>query len=155
MSLVFHECLHKQWCLICYCSLQCGLVDNIYAAKLLIMCGADINSRDKELWTPLHIASAFSRLDLIQLLLEVVTVVMLLLMLSSTSPSTGMGRASPRDLAQNFVQRVGQFINQYNAQNKIPYLPCLKNRVALSLRAGNLISWKAKSPPSQGRTLNR
>ena len=91
--------MHTQ--VICYYSLQCGLVDNIYAAKLLITCGADINSRDKELWTPLHIASAFSRLDLIQLLLEVVFIfcnyapinVMHLSMLSPTPPSTGMGGA--------------------------------------------------------------
>jgi len=50
---------------------QCGLVDNIVAAKLLIAGGADVNSRDKELWTPLHIASAFSRVEIVHLLLEV------------------------------------------------------------------------------------
>ena len=46
-------------------------MDNIYAAKVLITSGADVNSRDKELWTPLHIASAFARLEIVQLLLEV------------------------------------------------------------------------------------
>ena len=46
-------------------------MDNVYAAKLLISSGADVNSRDGELWTPLHIASAFSRLDIVKLLLEV------------------------------------------------------------------------------------
>ena len=50
---------------------QCGMVDNVIAAKILIGSGADTNSRDKELWTPLHIASAFSRLEIVQLLLEV------------------------------------------------------------------------------------
>lgn len=57
--------------MFCCCGLQCGMVDNFNAAKKLISCGADVNSRDKELWTPLHIASAFSRLEIIQLLLEV------------------------------------------------------------------------------------
>lgn len=52
-------------------SLQCGMVDNVVAAKILITSGADVNSCDKELWTPLHIASAFSRLEIVQLLLEV------------------------------------------------------------------------------------
>jgi len=46
-------------------------VDNIVAAKLLIAGGANVNSLDKELWTPLHIASAFSRVEIIELLLEV------------------------------------------------------------------------------------
>ena len=53
-------------------------MDNVYAAKLLIMGGADVNSRDKELWTPLHIASAFSHLEIIQLLLEVLMPIALL-----------------------------------------------------------------------------
>ena len=47
------------------------MVDNVNAAKILIGSGADVNSRDKELWTPLHIASDFSRLEIVQLLLEV------------------------------------------------------------------------------------
>lgn len=39
-------------------------------AKLWIKYGADINSRDKTGWTPLHKASRFERLDIAKLLLD-------------------------------------------------------------------------------------
>ena len=55
-------------------SLSCGKFksqeDGVRVAELLLDCGADENTRRDDLWTPLHLASIWGKLDIVQLLID-------------------------------------------------------------------------------------
>ncbi|NWV12567.1 PP16A phosphatase, partial [Ptilonorhynchus violaceus] len=49
---------------------QCCIDDSLPVVSLLLDSGADVNSRDTELWTPLHAAATCGHLRLVQLLIQ-------------------------------------------------------------------------------------
>uniref|UniRef100_A0A8D2PT04 Protein phosphatase 1 regulatory subunit 16A n=1 Tax=Zosterops lateralis melanops TaxID=1220523 RepID=A0A8D2PT04_ZOSLA len=49
---------------------QCCIDDSVPLVRLLLDCGADVNARDTELWTPLHAAATCGHLGLAQLLIQ-------------------------------------------------------------------------------------
>ena len=44
--------------------------DGVHAAQLLLECGADVNTRRNDDWTPLHVASYFGNVEIVRLLLD-------------------------------------------------------------------------------------
>ena len=76
---------HEQWCdfscdipywkkkhiiSTCWYS-QCASEDNAATAELLIKQGADVNLKDSDWWTPLHVACSCDSVDMVQLLVNV------------------------------------------------------------------------------------
>ncbi|XP_017695385.1 PREDICTED: protein phosphatase 1 regulatory subunit 16A, partial [Lepidothrix coronata] len=49
---------------------QCCIDDSVPVVSVLLDAGADVNSRDTELWTPLHAAATCGHLRLVQLLIQ-------------------------------------------------------------------------------------
>lgn len=52
--------------------------DNLLVASLLVQRGANINAIDDDLWTPLHTACACECTEIVQLLLDVSTHVLII-----------------------------------------------------------------------------
>ena len=53
------------------CPMQCCVNEDVEGVKQLLQLGADINTQDNDLWTPLHVAAACGSKEIVELLLQV------------------------------------------------------------------------------------